>query len=171
MDTRKEEIQLVLGEMRQELCEKGGALSFKIVSGSMAPVIREGDLVRVTRAEVSRLRIGDIVAFRDGDRVVVHRIFGRSRLNGRLVFRQRGDTVGGSGIIRPENLIGRVSSIERGGGEISLDTPWYRVTGALLGRRMWLRRFTHNTGFLGTLFRYPLKLVWLLTRKVIFWRS
>ncbi len=173
MDNRESELQLVIKEMRREACEKGGSLSFTIVSGSMSPVIREGDVVKVTKVEPSRIRIGDIVAFYDGDRVVVHRVFGRSRVNDRLIFSQRGDAIGGSGVIRPQNLIGRVSSLNRGGREILLDTPWHNVTNTLLGWRMLLRRFTGSVRprFLGSALHQPLKLVWLLTRKVIFWRS
>jgi len=66
--------QCILGEMWQEACERGGSLSFKVVSGSMSPMIEVGDVVTVGRADHSRVRIGDVVAFQDGQNVVVHRV-------------------------------------------------------------------------------------------------
>lgn len=167
------ELQLILGDMWQEVCKKGGRLNFKIISGSMNPLIREGDVVSVTKAEPARIRIGDIVAFQDGERVVVHRIFGKYRVNHQLRFLQRGDIGGHSGAISPQNLIGRVSGIKRGGREKSLDTPWYRVTGIILGWRMLFRRYFGRLRprFLGIILHQSMKLIWITMRKIVFWRS
>ena len=60
--------QSVLGEMWKEVCERGKSLSFKIVSGSMLPMIGVSDVVKVSRVEPSRIRIGDIAPGRSGHR-------------------------------------------------------------------------------------------------------
>jgi hypothetical protein len=59
---------------------------------SMAPLLEDGDRVRIARA---RLYLpGDVVAFRSGDgRLVVHRLLGYRLHHGRLAGVTRGDAV------------------------------------------------------------------------------
>jgi hypothetical protein len=60
--------------------------------GSMAPLLRDGDRVRIARA---RLYLpGDVVAFRAGDgRIIAHRLLGYRLHHGRLACVTRGDAV------------------------------------------------------------------------------
>ena len=60
--------------------------------GSMAPLLRDGDRVRIARA---RLYLpGDVVAFRAGDgRIVAHRLLGYRLHHGRLACVTRGDAI------------------------------------------------------------------------------
>ena len=138
----------LLNEMWQEAWDRGHGCSFRVISGSMRPLIEVGDLVRVTGVEPSRVGIGDVVALQQGENVVVHRIIGKRRSNQQLLFRHRGDAGGFSGIAPAQDLIGKACAIERGGREISLDTPWYAMSSKLLGWRLCLedalRRAKHK---------------------------
>lgn len=60
--------------------------------GSMAPLLRDGDRVRIARA---RLYLpGDVVAFHAGDgRIVAHRLLGYRLHHGRLAGVTRGDAI------------------------------------------------------------------------------
>jgi len=128
--------QVVLKEMWREVCEKGGSLSFKIVSGSMSPVIEVDNVVRVSRVEPSRVRIGDIVAFQSGQNVVVHRVIGKRWPGGHLYFRQMGDVCRASGRFPAENLIGKVTAIQKKGHEIHLDSPRQVIRNKVIGCRL-----------------------------------
>jgi len=156
-------------EMWQEVCRSGGSLNFKILSGSMRPMIEVGDIVRVGRVEPDGVRVGDILAFQDGQNVVVHRIIGKSRSGRQLSFRHGGDAGGLSGSIAAQQLIGRVLAVKREGREVSLDTPWFTVSNKVLGWRLHLietlgrmrpgllRFFTHQT----------LRLPWKLCQRIM----
>jgi signal peptidase I len=156
----------MLPEMWQEACHQGSRLSFRMVSGSMEPLIRVGDRVRVTKAEPSRLRIGDIVAFRDGQNVIVHRIIGTSRANGQLTFHHRGDDSAASGKFAANNLIGKVYAIEKDECEIPNDTPKYELTNRILGWRLRIKdslgRTRHKHISIGL--RLALTPIWRLCR-------
>jgi len=128
--------QSILGEMWQEACEKGRNLRFKIVSGGMSPVIEVGNIVRVSRAKPSRIRIGDVVTFRDGQSVVVHRLIGKISSNAQLTVRHRGDASASSGTIAAQNLIGRVTVIEKEGHKIRLDSRRQIMSNIILGWRL-----------------------------------
>lgn len=133
--------QDILGEMWQEVCERGGSLSFRIVSGSMSPMIEVDDVVRVSRVEPSRVRIGDIVAFQNGRNVVVHRVIGKSRSAGRLRFRQMGDAGRSSARFPAQNLIGKVTVVHKKGYEIHLDSPIHMIGNKVIGWRLRLVDF------------------------------
>jgi len=62
-----------------------------IVSGSMTPAIRVGDIVLVERMPASAVRVGDIVQYRRGDLVINHRVIGISGSGDHEVFITKGD--------------------------------------------------------------------------------
>ncbi len=126
----------VMGELCREACDKGTILSFRIVSNSMNPLIEIGDVVKVRRAEPSRVSIGDVVAFHDGPTVVIHRVIGKGWLRKQLIFRHRGDAGAVSGRIPAKNLIGKVSVVKKKDNEISLDAPGYAISNKLMGWRL-----------------------------------
>jgi len=72
-----------------------GYESFVVLSGSMAPALRVGDLAVVAPVGPELLRVGDIITYRTPLRpnvVVTHRLVGIGRNDaGRLTFETRGD--------------------------------------------------------------------------------
>lgn len=60
-----------------------GLRPYILSSGSMAPTMPKGSLVLVnTRVNPEELRIGDVVAYRSGDTLVLHRLVGKNLLQG-----------------------------------------------------------------------------------------
>lgn len=57
-----------------EVADFMGYKSFIVVSGSMEPEINAGDLIFVRETDPQQLSIDDVIAFREGDAVVTHRI-------------------------------------------------------------------------------------------------
>ncbi len=166
--TRKEVIKL-LPDMWQETCDRGGCLTFRLISGSMEPLIRVGDRVKVSRMEPSRLRIGDIIAFREGRGVTVHRIIRRSHIDGQLYFYAQGDAGSGWGKVTKEDLIGKVYAIERDQCEILLDTPRYMVVNKILGWRLFLVACLRIMKYrsLSNGIRLALRPAWRLSRRIL----
>jgi signal peptidase I len=164
-----DKVKFVLGEMLQEVCERGKSLSFKIASGSMSPIIEVGNVVKISRVKPSHVRTGDIVAFREGQNVVVHRIIGKKRLNRELIFSHRGDDGAISGKIPAKDLIGRVFLIKKGEREISLNTLWSAISNKILG---WKLRLLNGIGqmrhkSLGIILYQSLRPIWRPCRKLL----
>lgn len=160
----------LLGDMWQEACEKGKSLSFKVVSGSMRPTIKVGDVVKVTRAQPAEVRIGDVVAFNDGPHVIVHRIIGKRLSNHQIIFRHIGDAGLSSGYVDGQNLIGRVSQIERGGRVV--ESQRHLVTGRMIAWQLQLVESLVGNVYrhFGTNLRYILRPAWRLYRNLPFRR-
>lgn len=164
--------QYFLTEMWQEAWERGRNLSFKVVSGSMRPMIEVGDVVKVSRTEPSGVRIGDIVAFKDGQNVVVHRVIGKTWANQQFSFRHRGDSGASSVRIPAQNLIGRVTVIEKEGHEIRLDSRRHIMSNRILG---WRLRLVDSLGrmrpsLLRIILHQALRPPWKLCRSLLLWR-
>lgn len=74
-----------------------GALGIKpyiIVSESMKPTLNIGDVVFIGRAEFDRVKIGNIIAYFDGQKVVIHRVYSIGKANGeRKYLIAKGDAV------------------------------------------------------------------------------
>lgn len=110
--------------------------------GSMAPLFKDGDRVRIARA---RLYLpGDVVAFRaDDGRIVAHRLLGYRLHHGRLAGVTRGDAVSQPDPPVPfGQLLGRVISHSRGqekNGSVPL-VPWSARLGAVAAFVGWLGR-------------------------------
>jgi hypothetical protein len=121
-------------------------------------------VVKVSKAEPSHIRIGDIVAFQDGQNVVVHRVIGKSWSNRQLRFRHRGDAGRSSGIVQAQNLIGRVSVIQKAGREIHLSSPRYVIGNKIFS---WRLQFLEALGHIPYLcvrrgLRKAFRSIWLL---------
>lgn len=124
LDCKEKEI---LAEMWQEAYQNGKSLSFKVISGSMRPMIEVGNVVRIIRVPASSIHVGDVVAFQADEKIVVHRVVSKSKSNREIKFRHMGDACRTSEKFLPEHLIGKVITIEKDGREINLDSPGHTL--------------------------------------------
>lgn len=120
-------------ELSAEILRTGAGLRFRAHGFSMAPLVRDGDVLLVRPTDPSSVRIGDVVLCRsEQGRIVVHRVV--SRLVGPDGHRF---TVQGDAVSRPDEPIpgaqvyGRVVAIERDEAQIVMDRRGMRMLGWL----------------------------------------
>lgn len=70
-----------------------GYKPFIVLTGSMEPTIKAGDLVIVKQANLEELNKGDIIAFRntEDDVVLIHRIAEKETKDGKITLKTKGD--------------------------------------------------------------------------------
>lgn len=70
-----------------------GYKPFIVLTGSMEPTIKAGDLVIVKEASLEELNKGDIIAFRhtEEDVVLIHRIAEKETKEGKITLKTKGD--------------------------------------------------------------------------------
>lgn len=68
-----------------------GYKPFIVLSGSMEPTIKTGDIVIIKKCNPDELKKDDIIAFRSGKSVITHRITGISEEDGEKVLITKGD--------------------------------------------------------------------------------
>ena len=68
-----------------------GYKSFIIVSGSMEPYLKVGDLIVVKDIDIDKISKGDIISFWEGETLVTHRVEEVLKENGEKSFKTKGD--------------------------------------------------------------------------------
>ena len=144
--------QALLDLMRAVLA-RGVPFRFCARGWSMAPFIRDGDVITIAPFRNTQPGIGEVVAFvrPEAEVLVVHRVVAR---HGAYSFIQ-GDSVAdhSDGMVPPENLLGRVTRIERNGHNVWVGLGPERYMIAWLSRTRlliplktqlasWLKRFS-----------------------------
>jgi hypothetical protein len=117
----------------------GAVLKFRVVSGSMAPLVAPGDEVVVAATSVESLRPGDIiVAQAPGRPFVVHRLVAIQPAPEGNGFITRGDRSGmADPAWRADALVGRAVAVQRGDRMIDLARGRGRMAVVVQG---WLAR-------------------------------
>jgi len=130
-------------ELSRAILGAGKSLRFQARGISMAPLVRDGDILTVEPVTAPQLGVGDLALFRRGpEAVVAHRVIRiEAGPQGRR-FLMQGDAVPHpDGWIAEEAIYGRVSALEREGARLELARPALRALGwlAVLRSRHGLR--------------------------------
>lgn len=88
---------------------KGGTITYK--GSSMFPVLKDGWKIRVEPKNLEGISKGDILVFVYNSGLTVHRTIGKFKKGKRIFFLQKGDVVNFGGIIKAEQVIGRVVEV------------------------------------------------------------
>ena len=141
-----------LGALLEGVIGRGLPFRFRATGSSMAPFIRDGDIVTVSPIKDRPPRPGDVVAFaRPGSqKLIVHRVVRRQEA-GWLI---KGDSCAvAEGPIPKENVLGRVTRVERDG---------RRVLVGLGPERLLIPWLLHHQRLFSTL-----RAVWRSARRII----
>jgi hypothetical protein len=100
---------------------------------------------------------------------VVHRIINKSLSDAELIFHQQGDTGGSARLLVAQDIIGKVTSIEKEGRKIRLDSPRYIISNRLMGWRLRLAYILEHMRprFLSIALHQTLRPVWKLCRNIM----
>ena len=126
-----------LTELLRAVMEKGKPFRFRAKGWSMAPFIRDGDVVTITPLDGRKLKTGEIAAFLHPltGKVAVHRIIHRKS---GYVFLKGDNSFSVDGRLSIDRIFGAVSRIERDGKDIRLGLGPGRLAIAMLSRSGWL---------------------------------
>lgn len=106
-------------ELLRGFAERGAGVRTTVLGVSMWPFIRDQDVVTIAPLNGRHPRLGDVVAvaFRDPERLVIHRVVAGLG-EGWLI---RGDAcLAADGVAAGSDLLGRVDGVERGGRPVRL---------------------------------------------------
>lgn len=108
---------------------------------SMFPMIREGDRCRFVKVQAEGIRRGDIVLFIQQGRLVAHRYYDCTEVNGQLFYRLKGDANAGfDQPVQSENILGKLELIYKGKLRVRVNQPWGLWWGRVMLRNPWLAR-------------------------------
>ena len=115
-----------------EVVHRFGSARIRVQGTSMLPALRPGDEIELRSTPSSNINPGDIVAFRRDERLVVHRVIGRSP-DGLLT---QGDALRHTDApVSSDQLLGVVASVLRKGEQVRWQPSFRaRATAALFSR-------------------------------------
>lgn len=126
--------QNAVNDLIREEMAQGTAFCFRVISGSMAPLIAAGDEVVVERANADKLCRGDIVLYAADGAFHTHRLLARRRRRNATLLMTKGDaTLNPDQPWREEQLWGKVVAIRRRDRTIDLEGGKWRAMNRLLG--------------------------------------
>jgi len=101
-----------LALLLQDVLAKGACFRFQAKGFSMAPFIKDGDVVTIAPPPENGAGLGDVVAFTHPNhgKLVVHRVIGKRRHS---YFIGGDNTPEADGCIPAKNVLGYVTQIER----------------------------------------------------------
>lgn len=114
---------------------------FPVAGNSMLPLLQEGDHVVIDHG-CDGLQPGDLLSFRQGSKLVVHRLVRIHSSETGLTYLAKGDNVlHYDPIVSPDQVVGRVRAVIRGGRQRSIDTRAWRVVSWLIaaGTLAWMK--------------------------------
>jgi signal peptidase I len=119
--------QAIANDLWVKLCDTKGICWLPVLTDSMTPLIKPGDMVRVARVAPQKVRFGDIVVFRRGSELIVHRVLKRQHTPDGIVFSEKGDAGNVYGKINDDKVVGRVTGLKKWNQTFDLDSPYSRM--------------------------------------------
>ena len=111
---------------KDEVPSIGGYLPLIVLTDSMYPEIKSGDLIICHTVEPEEVNVGDVIAFFDpagnGTSIVTHRVVEVVETDGQLVYRTRGDAnnVDDAKPVSADNLVGEYRHRIGGMGNVAM---------------------------------------------------
>jgi signal peptidase I len=94
------------------LIPHGGIIELPVLSGSMAPCIMPGKNIKIMSVSSDNMQRGDIIVYKDGNTLTMHRILARIPLGCIALLYQKGDASRFGSWIRQERVVGIVTAIQ-----------------------------------------------------------
>lgn len=120
-------------KLSRDIFKRGKSIRFQARGWSMRPFILNGDIILVSPVENSSLKTGDVVLYStERDKVIVHRIIKKYKKDGRMILLVKGDATSGfADEVGTQDVLGKVTAVERNGRQRRIDTKLYHMIGLL----------------------------------------
>ena len=123
MNPREQVASTIACDLAGDIVRRFGNIRLRVFGASMVPSILPGDLISVQRAALSEIFSGDIVLFERAGRMFAHRVVGFTGSPEHSVLITRGDWLRHNDPpISSGELLGKVTSIERGGRQTKISS-------------------------------------------------
>ena len=118
--------------LTKEVLTRGDSLRFRARGNSMRPSIKDGDILSIKPIAATKIQIGDVILFWQEERIFVHRVVKRRIENEGMLIVKGDSHLRPDRPVHPDQVLGKVTSIEREGKKTRFDRGVPRLAGALL---------------------------------------
>jgi signal peptidase I len=116
-----------------QLIEEKGKIYLRLSGFSMFPFLKEGDVALIKKVEINALKIGDVIVFKHGQKMIAHRLMEINQNEEHYTLTTKGDT---SKKIDPlfneADYVGKIISFNRKEKNIVITTKFYEIFGKIM---------------------------------------
>jgi signal peptidase I len=110
------------------IISRGGSFPCRVRGSSMKPFIQDCDIATIRPMATESLGFGDVILFESHNRLYLHRIVRKKKINDKIYFYTRGDAIlGKAEKIDSVQVLGQVKSINRNGRNLAVSTFFYKL--------------------------------------------
>ena len=126
--------QKIIDHLIREELGNGKKITLRVSGNSMHPLIRGGDSIRIERCAPEVLGIGDIITFKRNGTYYTHRLLRIVTRGSVTRVMTKGDNeVNVDPPVSPDQILGRVTFIQKKNRTLYLKTPFWSFMNRLLG--------------------------------------
>jgi len=100
----------------EDILKSGSTLRIRVTGSSMSPFLSGGETLNIKKVDVSSLRIGDLIFFKNNEgSAILHRIVKkRPTYQNSYIFQTKGDALRGmDSPVSADDIIGKVCTVEK----------------------------------------------------------
>ena len=116
-----------------QLIEEKGKIYLRLSGFSMFPFLKEGDVALIKKVEINALKIGDVIVFKQDQKMVAHRLMALKKNGENNILTTKGDTSKNNDpIFTKKEYVGKIISYNRKGKKITITTKFYELIGRII---------------------------------------
>ena len=126
--------QEIIDHLIRKKLASGEELTLRVSGKSMYPLIQQGDSIRIERCVPEVIGLGDIITFNRADTYYTHRLLWVLKRGDDIRLITKGDNeINIDPLVSPDQVLGKIISIQRENRTLRLKTPFWRFINRLLG--------------------------------------
>jgi signal peptidase I len=120
-------------DLSLKLIEEKGKIYLRLSGFSMFPFLKEGDVALIKKVEITALKIGDVIVFKQGEKMIAHRLFEIVKNGEHFTITTKGDTSQNNDpIFTEKEYVGKIISYNRKEKKITITTKFYELIGRII---------------------------------------
>lgn len=112
------------------LLERDGAIAVTVSGYSMYPMLKDRRDCVVCRKYTGNVKKYDVLLYKSGKKLVLHRVISNNKKDGRLII--RGDNCVNKEYVPEENVLGILTEFTRKNKDFTVNAPSYRLYSSLI---------------------------------------
>jgi signal peptidase I len=122
-------------ELIAALLKKGEFVKAQLFGHCMRPVINNGDIAVIAPVKLKEIACGDIIVYKNNDRLKIHRFLGYKKISGQKYLITKGDkSVTIDPPILPSLFLGKIITVQKRNGTLYLNSFKWRIVNYILGK-------------------------------------
>lgn len=116
-----------------QLMEEKGKIHLRLSGFSMYPFLKEGDVALIKKEDISTLKIGDVIVFKQEQKMIAHRLMEIKKIGNQYELITKGDTSKKNDPLFSEHsYVGKIISFHRNEKNVTITSNYFELIGRII---------------------------------------